>query len=115
MQVFRYRDVPAEKVTAEGARKTSVRWLISDKTGAPNFAMRLFEIEQGGCTPKHTHDWEHETFVVSGQGVVVDGTKRRPIRTGSVVYVAPGDLHQFRNTGTKPLRILCLIPIACQC
>ena len=110
MKVFRYRDVPAEKVGIKGARKTTVRWLIDANSGAPNFAMRLFEIEPGGCTPKHQHAWEHEVFVVAGQGVVVAADGRHPIRTGGVVYVAPDDVHQFRNTGDKPMRMLCMIP-----
>jgi oxalate decarboxylase/phosphoglucose isomerase-like protein (cupin superfamily) len=27
-----------------------------------------------------------------------------------VVYVKPDEVHQFRNTGSKPLKFLCLIP-----
>ena len=30
--------------------------------------------------------------------------------TGDVVYVAPDDKHQFRNTGSTPFKMLCLIP-----
>ena len=30
--------------------------------------------------------------------------KERPLRAGDVVYVAPGDVHQFRNSGAAPLK-----------
>ena len=29
---------------------------------------------------------------------------------GVAVYVAPDEIHQFRNTGSGPLKFLCLIP-----
>ncbi|MCA1725534.1 MAG: cupin domain-containing protein, partial [Thermomicrobia bacterium] len=31
-------------------------------------------------------------------------------RAGDSCYTAPNELHQFRNTGTTPLRFLCAIP-----
>jgi len=42
--------------------------------------------------------------------VVVDGDQEQPLSSGDVVYVAPNDVHQFRNTGDSPMRFLCLIP-----
>ena len=32
--------------------------------------MRHFEIEPGGTTPLHEHEWEHEAFILTGGGVV---------------------------------------------
>jgi len=85
---------------------------ISDKDKAPNFAMRLFEVAPGGYTPfLHTHDWEHEIFILEGEGVTNDGEKVIKIKSGTVIYVAPNEKHQFKNTGTGTLKLLCLIPI----
>jgi quercetin dioxygenase-like cupin family protein len=39
--------------------------------GAPNFVMRLFEIDPDGYSPFHTHAWEHEVFVLEGEGTVL--------------------------------------------
>ena len=109
MLVRDYREVEAK--TAEGgAEKTTVRWLISKKEGAPNFAMRLFEIGPEGYTPLHKHPWEHEAFVLEGEGVISSEQGEHPISSGSVVFVPEDELHQFKNTGTDPLRILCMIP-----
>jgi quercetin dioxygenase-like cupin family protein len=33
-----------------------------------------------------------------------------PLQPGTVVFVAPNEVHQFRNTGAQMLRFLCLIP-----
>ncbi|HVT27858.1 MAG TPA: cupin domain-containing protein [Lacipirellulaceae bacterium] len=110
MQVKNRAEVPANEVTMEGAASCRVRWLIGDRDQAPNFAMREFEVAPGGHTPKHFHDYEHEIYVLAGRGTIVDGDQERPLAAGDVVFIAPNDVHQFRNTGVEPMRFLCLIP-----
>ncbi len=110
MKVVAAQDVPAQPVQMEGAVGCTVRWLVDETDGAPNFAMRQFEVAPGGHTPKHHHPYEHEVYVLSGQGEVLQGDTPHPIQAGDVIYVAPDEVHQFRNTGTEPLRFLCLVP-----
>ena len=110
MRVQNYQDVDMKDVEMEGATGCRVRQLVGQVDQAPNFAMRQFEVAPGGHTPKHFHDYEHEVFVLEGEGVVVDGDQEQPLASGDVVYVAPNDVHQFRNTGDSPMRFLCLIP-----
>ncbi len=111
MRVTASREVPAAPVTEDGAKDTTVRWLIAKPEGAPNFAMRLFEIEPGGFTPKHTHAWEHEVFVLAGEGELTTSEGPKPFAAGDAVFVAPEELHQFRNTGKGTMQMLCLIPL----
>jgi len=111
MKVFNYKEIIAEEANMEGAKGVKVRWLISDKDKAPNFAMRLFEVEPGGHSPLHTHDWEHEVYILEGDGVATDGEKEIKIKSGSVIYVAPNEKHQFKNTGSGTLKFLCMVPI----
>ena len=103
-------EVPQTEVTMEGAAGCKVRWLVGEGDRAPNFAMRQFELEPGGHTPHHFHPYEHEIYVLEGEGCIVDGAFERPLRAGDVVLVAPDDAHQFRNTGSTPFKMLCLIP-----
>lgn len=110
MKVRHHTEIEAQEVSMEGASDTKVRWLIGESDGAPNFAMRQFEIEPGGHTPRHHHDYEHEIYVLEGRGVVYEGDQAHPIKSGDCVYVVPNDVHQFRNTGSEPLKMLCLIP-----
>ncbi len=110
MKVTHHTEIEAQTVEMEGARNTKVRWLIGQPEGAPNFAMRQFEIDPGGHTPLHHHDYEHEIYVLEGTGVAQEGEQTHPLKAGDVVYVQPNDVHQFRNTGTSPLKMLCLIP-----
>lgn len=109
MKVIDYHQVPLEEVTEE-AKGVKVRWLISNKDNAKNFAMRLFEVEPGGFTPSHTHDWEHEVFVLEGEGEVNIEGKVYPIKKDSVVFIEPAQKHTFKNTGGSMLKFLCLIP-----
>lgn len=109
MKVFHHNTINAQ-IAEGGAIKTKVQWLITKEMGAKNFAMRLFEIEPGGCSPLHTHPWEHEVFILAGEGNVSDGGKTHDFQPGYVVFVPPNELHQFRNKGSKSLKFLCLIP-----
>jgi quercetin dioxygenase-like cupin family protein len=110
MKVFNYENVKADPVSENGAVNIKVRWLITKDIGAPNFAMRLFEVAKGGYSPLHTHPWEHEVFILEGQGVVTGGKKATPFKPNDVVYVPPDERHQFKNTGAKTLKFLCLVP-----
>jgi quercetin dioxygenase-like cupin family protein len=110
MNITPTEQVPQAPVTMEGAAGCRVRWLVGEKDEAPNFAMREFELDPGGHTPLHFHPYEHEIYVLEGEGAVVDGNRLRPLRPGDVVYVAPNDVHQFQNTGAGRFRMLCLIP-----
>ena len=111
MKIIDYKEVVAEVANMEGAKGVKVRWLISDKDKAPNFAMRLFEVEPGGHSPLHTHDWEHEVFILEGEGVANNGEKETKIKNGTVLYVAPNEKHQFKNIGSGTLKFLCMVPI----
>ena len=110
MKVDRSDKVDSQIVRMEGATGCSVRWLINDTDGAPNFAMRQFAVEPNGHTPKHSHPYEHEVYVLSGNGVVLEGDQEHPIASGDYVFVRPDEIHQFRNTGTAPLTFLCMVP-----
>ena len=109
MKVFNYEQVTAKEAEG-GATNTRVRWLITKDIGAENFAMRLFEMEVGGCSPLHTHPWEHEVFILDGEGVLFDGEKATPFKANDVVFVPADEKHQFKNNADKPLKFLCLIP-----
>ena len=110
MKHVHYTDVELEEPTEEGIKDINVRWLISEKDGAKNFAMRLFEIKPDGYTPLHQHDWEHEVFVLEGKGVTRDKNIEKSFKQGDVFFVPPMEWHQFVNTSNDMLKFLCLIP-----
>ncbi len=66
MKAVRYTDVTPTLFDGN-ARRVAGRVVIGRADGAPHFAMRVFEIGEGGHTPKHSHPWEHEMFYHSGR------------------------------------------------
>ncbi|QDU94848.1 cupin domain-containing protein [Lignipirellula cremea] len=110
MKVNNYQAVEQKPVEMEGSQGCQVRSLLSSGDGAPNFAMRQFEVEPGGYTPRHSHPYEHEVFVLEGEGLVLEGSVEHRLQAGDVVLVTPDEIHQFKNTGQTPLKFLCLVP-----
>jgi quercetin dioxygenase-like cupin family protein len=109
VKVKNYRQIRAEPVLEEPG--VTVRWLISELEEQPEFAMRLYEIELGSVTTAHTHYWEHQVFVLSGQGAVIGEESEIPLVEGDMVYVPPLERHQFANKGNKMLRFLMMFPL----
>ncbi len=100
-----------ETITVEeGASGVKIQWMLDESVGAPNFAMRRFRIEPGGHTPLHAHPWEHQVYIISGQGAVVAKGQEVPLKADDAVLVAPGEKHQFRASGDRPLVLLCVVP-----
>jgi quercetin dioxygenase-like cupin family protein len=111
MKVMYYEEAPCDRVAFEGAVNCTMRCLVGPEDQAPSFSMRQFEVAPGGHTPKHAHGYEHQVFVLEGTGVVLEVDVEHPLKPGTVVYVPPNQVHQFRNTGSTPMKFLCIIPI----
>lgn len=110
MKIINYKKIEPLNVHIEGAKNATIRWLVSKDDGAPNFSMRLFELEAEGYTPLHKHAWEHEVFILEGKGQVFQNGKYVDITAGDAIFTAPEEQHQFKNLGSTPLKFLCLIP-----
>jgi quercetin dioxygenase-like cupin family protein len=110
MVIGQYSQVKEEQPQMAGMQAT-IRWLIAEKDGAPSFAMRVIEIKRKGeKIPLHRHDYEHEIFIIEGQGNVLSPDGPKPVAYGNFVYVGPNEEHGFENTGDTPFRFICVIP-----
>jgi quercetin dioxygenase-like cupin family protein len=109
IKIEHYTNTPAQAV--EDVPGVTVRWVIGQEDGAPNFAMRVFEVEPGHATPYHQHPWEHEVFILHGEGAVRRQDNSVPVSAGTVVYVPGMEMHQFLNRGTDILSFICVVPI----
>jgi len=97
-------------VGMEGAAKVKMRMLIGPDDGAGNFHMRHFEVEPGGHTPHHSHDYEHEILILQGTGIAKSEQGEKPFKAGDVIFVPANETHQFVNNNDTPLAFICLIP-----
>jgi len=110
-KVKKSAEISPKDVHMPGTQGVSIRRLISQQDGAANFAMRLFQGQPGGHTPRHRHAHEHEVYVLGGKGSISGTGGEMPLETGSAVLVLPQEEHQFRNSGCEPLVFLCVVPI----
>lgn len=102
MKVNKVQDTPPK----EGHAGSVMREVITDRDGAPNFAMRVIEVPAGASSPSHSHDWEHEVLILSGRAKVKGEKGETEITKDSVVYIPPNEHHCFENTGDEPLRFV---------
>lgn len=65
----------------------------------------LMSIEPGDEIGEESHEVDQVLVFVKGKGEAVLDGERRPIRKSSLVAVPAGTLHNFINTGDKPLKL----------
>lgn len=107
--------VPTSPVQMAGVNGAEMAIMVGREHGAPHFALRHFRVTPGGNTPRHSHDYEHEVFIVDGGGTVLLNGSEQTIRAGDVIYVPANQEHQFKADGAKGLRFLCLVPVTRDC
>ncbi len=115
MLIRRAEDTPATPVHMEGVKNVSMRVMVGRADDAPNFAMRHFTVGPGGHSPRHQHNYEHEVYIVAGEGKLECDGAFHPLKAGDVVFVEPNALHQFTNTGDTDFQFLCLVPLSFDC
>ena len=111
----------AQPVQMDGVKGVSMAVMLGRAHGMPHFAIRQFIVEPGGHSPHHSHDYEHEVYIVAGSGTVTLGGREHPVRAGDVVYVPADEMHQFRASGKGPgnapggMTFLCMVPVDRNC
>ncbi len=84
-------------------------YYLIDKSNSSskNLTMGYTTIYPTGTTTGHAHDdMEEVYFVISGEGIMVIGEDRFPIKPGDGLYVPPGLFHTTIQTGNQPLVVL---------
>ena len=114
MIIRKLQDVTAEPVAMDGVKNITRRLMLGSADGVPNFSFRVFTVGPGGHSPHHQHEVEHLNFIISGQGELMDGDgQAHPLTAGDFAFVAPMDVHQFRNASdTEDLVFICAVPKA---
>ena len=110
MIIRKTEEVETVEATEGGAKGVKMRVMLGEPEGAPNFVLRHFRIEPGGNSPRHSHDWEHEVYVLDGAGTVLEGDKEHKLSPGDAILIPPDEEHQFKASDSEPLVFLCIIP-----
>ncbi len=110
MKTLHYTEETPKSFDGGPAKGVTGRVAVGKSDGADRFCMRVFEIDPGGFTPRHSHEWEHEIFFHAGKGEVFGDGQWTPVSGGHVAYIPGNEEHQIRNAGEAPLVFACLIP-----
>jgi quercetin dioxygenase-like cupin family protein len=104
----RHADDPEPRGVAAGSA-TSVKVLLGEDDGVPNFAMRKFTMGEGGGMPLHTNAVEHEQYVLRGRARIRVGDEEYEVAEGSVLYIPASAPHSYEVL-EAPFEFLCLVP-----
>ena len=112
MIIRKLDDVARTSVDLEGVKGITKQLVLGSADGVPNFSFRVFTLAPGGHSPHHSHEVEHLNIILSGQGALMDSNgNANPLGKGDFAFVAPHDVHQFRNTSeTEDFVFVCAVP-----
>ncbi|MFQ5711975.1 MAG: cupin domain-containing protein [Candidatus Geothermarchaeales archaeon] len=105
MRVVNVED--AREFDIEEANKVKVKYLLHSGIGARRLQLRLFTIDVGGYTPLERHAHEHEIFMLEGRALIRGEDEEVEVDRGDAVFISSNELHQIRNIGSEPVRLLC--------
>ena len=71
----------------------------------PDLSMGLYALPAGGKDPQNPHKEDEVYYILSGAGMIRVGEEDRPVKAGSVIYVAKEVEHRFHSI-TEDLKIL---------
>ena len=103
-------DLEGVKIQGSEVKGALKKVLISPQEGWDGWCMRLFTLQAGGHTPRHTHPWPHINYITSGQGLLELDNKVYELKEGSFAYIPSGKLHQFRNNSKQDFCFICIVP-----
>ena len=118
--VRRAEDVSYESVDAADGLRKGV--LVGPEHGAPNLAIRRFELAAGAEVPEHTNEIEHEQYVLEGEYIVgiseaprangdaVSAGEEYVVSAGDSLHIPAGAVHWYRNESDEPGAFLCAVP-----
>ena len=112
MIIRKLDEVEKTGVDLDGVKGITKQLVLGSKDGVPNFSIRVFTLAPGGHSPHHTHEVEHINIILSGEGALMDKDgKANKLVEGDFAFVAPQDVHQFRNTSeTEDFVFVCAVP-----
>ena len=77
----------------------------AENTNGPGFDVGIQEVAPECAVREHVHDHHEEVIIVlEGDGTATIDGEAHPMKTGTILYLAPGSRHQFINRGNSPLR-----------
>jgi quercetin dioxygenase-like cupin family protein len=103
-------NIPEKGINRKYRDQITIRYLLVQEFGTPNFEMRYFELNSGSLTALDQHPYEHEIFIVRGRGKLLVDSREYILRQGDAILIQPNEVHQLRQVGEEPLGFICVVP-----
>jgi quercetin dioxygenase-like cupin family protein len=72
----------------------------------------MVEFAPGASTGRHTHPGDEIDYVIEGNGeLLIDGQPAKMIKPGDASVIPGGTVHDARNTGSQPLKVLAVMVV----
>lgn len=78
----------------------------SDTNG--RFCVIEMYIPPGGGPPPHRHEFEETFILLEGELEAVFRGERSTVHAGQTIHIPANAPHQFHNSGSQPVRLLCV-------
>ncbi len=95
-----------------GLRRTPVHKADLAAPGTEAVVMRV-ELDSGASAGRHSHPGDEISYVLEGEGeLLIDGEAPRQVRAGEAFVIPAGKIHDARNSGKLPMRLLGVFVVA---
>jgi quercetin dioxygenase-like cupin family protein len=82
--------------------------LLSGKDTAGRFGLIDTYVPPGGGPPLHRHDFEETFIMLEGELEATFRGTKRVVRAGETINIPANAPHQFHNSSSRPVRMLCI-------
>jgi quercetin dioxygenase-like cupin family protein len=82
--------------------------LLAGNDTAGRFCLIDMHIPPGGGPPPHRHDFEETFTVLEGELDVAFRVAKHVVRAGETINIPANAPHQFHNSSSQPVRMLCI-------
>ena len=82
--------------------------LLNGRDTAGRFCLIDMHIPPGGGPPPHRHDFEETFTLLEGEVVATFRGKQSTVRAGDTLHIPANAPHQFHNSSSGNVRLLCI-------
>jgi quercetin dioxygenase-like cupin family protein len=82
--------------------------LLSGTDTAGQFCLVDMHVPPGGGPPPHRHDFEETFILLEGDLQATFRGETRTASAGDTIHIPANAPHQFHNSSSKPVRMLCI-------
>src|ERR1700719_403432 len=100
--------VNSQKVAHVGVVGDTYTILLTGDDTNGRFCLIDMHVPPGGGPPPHRHDFEETFVIVEGEIEATFRGEKRVVKTGDTIHIPANAPHQFHNSSSAAVRMLCI-------